>query len=62
MDSNKNFGSLPRLSKSYKQFARSTRTKHAQKKKPTPGGAAKSVVIPTIIKRDGRIVPFDIEK
>ncbi len=33
------------------------------KKKKTAGGpVGKTVVIPTIIKRDGRIVPFDIEK
>ncbi|MCX6715425.1 MAG: ATP cone domain-containing protein [Candidatus Taylorbacteria bacterium] len=33
-----------------------------KKKKSALGQAAKTVVIPTIIKRDGRIVPFDIEK
>ena len=33
-----------------------------KKKKTTSGVAAKSVTIPTIIKRDGRIVPFDLEK
>jgi len=33
-----------------------------KKKKSASGYAAKTVVIPTIIKRDGRIVPFDTEK
>jgi ribonucleoside-diphosphate reductase alpha chain len=33
-----------------------------KKKKTASGGAAKAVAIPTIIKRDGRIVPFDITK
>ena len=33
-----------------------------KKKKATTGVAAKAVTIPTIIKRDGRIVPFDLEK
>lgn len=32
------------------------------KKKKTASGGAVKVTIPTIIKRDGRIVPFDIEK
>lgn len=32
------------------------------KKKKTATAAAKAVSIPTIIKRDGRIVPFDLEK
>ncbi|MDE2037991.1 MAG: ribonucleoside-triphosphate reductase [Patescibacteria group bacterium] len=32
------------------------------KKKTASGKAAKAVTIPTIIKRDGRIVPFDLEK
>lgn len=32
------------------------------KKKTAGGPAGKTVVVPTIIKRDGRIVPFDIEK
>lgn len=32
------------------------------KKKKTASAAAKSPTIPTIIKRDGRIVPFDLEK
>lgn len=33
-----------------------------KKKKSASGGSSKSVSIPTIIKRDGRIVPFDVEK
>jgi len=33
-----------------------------KKKKTALGQAAKTIVIPTIIKRDGRIVPFDVEK
>jgi len=33
-----------------------------KKKKSTAAGAAKAPSIPTIIKRDGRIVPFDLEK
>jgi len=33
-----------------------------KKKKTTAKGAVKAPSIPTIIKRDGRIVPFDIEK
>ena len=33
-----------------------------KKKKPASGAAVKAPTIPTIIKRDGRIVPFDIEK
>ena len=33
-----------------------------KKKKTASGQAGKSVTIPTIIKRDGRIVPFDTEK
>ncbi len=33
-----------------------------KKKKTTAAGAAKAPSIPTIIKRDGRIVPFDLEK
>lgn len=33
-----------------------------KKKKTASGGTAKAVAIPTIIKRDGRIVPFDINK
>ena len=33
-----------------------------KKKKTASGQAAKTIVIPTIIKRDGRIVPFDTEK
>jgi ribonucleoside-diphosphate reductase alpha chain len=32
------------------------------KKKTAGGPAGKTVVVPTIIKRDGRIVPFDIQK
>ena len=32
------------------------------KKKTALGQAGKTVVVPTIIKRDGRIVPFDLEK
>lgn len=33
-----------------------------KKKKTATGGAGKAPSIPTIIKRDGRIVPFDLEK
>ena len=33
-----------------------------KKKKTAQGQAGKTVVVPTITKRDGRIVPFDIEK
>jgi ribonucleoside-diphosphate reductase alpha chain len=33
-----------------------------KKKKTATGGAVKAPSIPTIIKRDGRIVPFDLEK
>ncbi|MBU6427220.1 ribonucleoside-triphosphate reductase [Patescibacteria group bacterium] len=33
-----------------------------KKKKAASGQAAKATSIPTIIKRDGRIVPFDVEK
>jgi len=33
-----------------------------KKKKTATGKAAKAPSIPTIIKRDGRIVPFDLEK
>ena len=33
-----------------------------KKKKTASGGSAKAVAIPTIIKRDGRIVPFDMNK
>jgi ribonucleoside-diphosphate reductase alpha chain len=33
-----------------------------KKKKAATGGAVKAPSIPTIIKRDGRVVPFDLEK
>lgn len=33
-----------------------------KKKKSASGKAVKAIAIPTIIKRDGRIVPFDLEK
>jgi hypothetical protein len=33
-----------------------------KKKKSAAKGAVKAPSIPTIIKRDGRIVPFDLEK
>ena len=48
--------------KNFSIAAHRLRNHMPKKKKTASGQAAKTIVIPTIIKRDGRIVPFDLEK
>ena len=46
----------------WRVYLQSTRLQFMPKKKKSVGASVKVPIIPTIIKRDGRIVPFDMQK